>query len=156
MFRKNAFDFERWAVSMVYGQPNAKQVGDRGIDGVVRFPLPGKGKFGRMLVSVKGGQQIGPSAVRDLAGTLKREKAEMGVMIIMRKPTRGITDEANHSGSYIWPVDNRSYPRIQIVTVEQLLAGHRLDSPPALTPYVKAARAVAPSQQLPFPQKDSA
>jgi len=58
LFKRNPFEFERWAVSMVDGQPNEKQVGDRGIDGVIRYPLDGKGNTGRILVSVKGGGQI--------------------------------------------------------------------------------------------------
>jgi SAM-dependent methyltransferase len=33
LFAASAFDFERWAVSLVDGTPNEKQVGDRGIDG---------------------------------------------------------------------------------------------------------------------------
>ncbi len=49
LFRKDAFDFERWAVSMVGAQPNARkdQVGDKGIDGVARFPLGPKNETGR-------------------------------------------------------------------------------------------------------------
>jgi hypothetical protein len=26
---------------------------------------------------------------------------------------------AHHSGSYTWPVDGRSYPKVQLMTVEQ-------------------------------------
>jgi len=47
LFQRSPFDFERWAVSLVNAQPNAKQVGDRGIDGVARFftgaPKPSPG-----------------------------------------------------------------------------------------------------------------
>ena len=46
MFTKDAFEFERWAVSLVGAQPNQKQVGDKGIDGVGRFMLDGKGGVG--------------------------------------------------------------------------------------------------------------
>ncbi len=52
LFKTDPFDFEGWAVSMVYGQPNQKEVGDKGIDGVIRFPLTGKGATGRVLISV--------------------------------------------------------------------------------------------------------
>ena len=37
LFAENPFDFERWAVSLIDAQPNEKQVGDKGIDGRVRF-----------------------------------------------------------------------------------------------------------------------
>lgn len=56
LFEQSPFDFERWAVSLVDGTPNEKQVGDRGVDGVIRFPLSESGAPGRALVSVKGGR----------------------------------------------------------------------------------------------------
>lgn len=65
LFTANAFDFERWAVSLVNGQLNEKQVGDKGIDGVVRFYLNEK-ETGEAIVSVKGGKTVNPSMVRDL------------------------------------------------------------------------------------------
>ena len=64
---KSPFDFERWAVSLINARPNQKQVGDKGIDGIARFPLDGKGIIGRILASVQGGKQLNPSMVRDLA-----------------------------------------------------------------------------------------
>lgn len=148
LFARSPFDFERWAVSLVYGQPNEKQVGDRGADGVIRFPMPEKNKVGRVLVSVKGGERVGPNVVRDLDGTVNAEKAEMGVLITMAKPTAKMVEAANHTGSYVWPVDGQSYPRIQITTVEDLLAGHRLKLPPPLTPYLQATRHVPKADQL--------
>ncbi len=41
LFKANAFDFERWAVSAVGGQPHqrAEQAGDKGVDGWIRFPV---------------------------------------------------------------------------------------------------------------------
>ena len=63
LFEENPFDFERWAVSLVDGQPNEKQVGDKGIDGRIRFHS-GKDEIGTIIVSVKGGQQINPSMVQ--------------------------------------------------------------------------------------------
>lgn len=71
LFSRSPFDFERWAVSLVHGQPNQKQVGDKGIDGVARFPLDARGNIGRILISVKGGKQLGPAMVRELGGTVR-------------------------------------------------------------------------------------
>ena len=59
LFGRSPFDFERWAVSRINAQPNVKQVGDKGVDGVARFYLDKK-TVGRVLVSVKGGKTIGP------------------------------------------------------------------------------------------------
>ena len=89
LFGRSPFDFERWAVSRINAQPNVKQVGDKGVDGVARFYLDKK-TIGRVLVSVKGGKNIGPHFVRDLVGTVDTQKAQMGVLITMATPTRGV------------------------------------------------------------------
>jgi hypothetical protein len=119
LFKPVALDFERWAVTLADGTPNEKQVGDRGIDGVIRFlnDKAGKAAGGRVLVSVKGGKSVNPSMVRDLVGTVDSQKAEMGVLITMVPPTPGMVEAANHSGSYTWPVNGQSFPRVQIITV---------------------------------------
>lgn len=138
LFEKNPFDFERWAVAQVGAQPNEKQVGDRGIDGVARFPIGGN-DFGRILVSVKGGKSLNPGMVRDLGGTLETQKAQMGVFISLQKPTRGMVDEANHAGVYTHPAHGQSFPRIQLITVAELLEGKRPSLPPTMLPYIQAA-----------------
>lgn len=148
LFKESAFDFERWAVSMVHGQPNEKQVGDKGIDGVIRFPLDAKTSVGRCIVSVKGGGQVNPAMVRDLGGTITNHKAEMGVLIVMDRATPGMIDAANHGGSYTWPVNGGTFPRVQLITVAQLLKGELPKLPPVLTPYLKATRHTVKSDQL--------
>lgn len=142
LFNQNAFDFERWAVSLVDGQPNQKQVGDKGIDGVIRFPIDNKNGIGRALVSVKGGRQLNPGMVRDLVGTIEQQKADMGVFICLGEPTRGMIEVANGSGSYAWPVDGRSFPKVQILSVADLLAHKKPAMPTPFLPYVQARRLV--------------
>jgi DNA modification methylase len=138
LFNENPFDFERWAVSMVSGQPNEKQVGDKGIDGRIRF-YADKDAFGTVVVSVKGGKQVAPTMMRDLVGTVQNHKAEMGLLILLSKPTRGMTEVADHSGTYTVPLTGSDYPKIQIVTVADLLAGKRPKMPPPILPYVQAS-----------------
>ena len=146
LFDRNPFDFERWAVSQINAQPNARQVGDRGTDGIARFTLDGTTKsLGRVLVSVKGGRQLAPTMVRDLRGTVERERAELGVLITLHEPTRGMIQEANHSGSWAHPSNGQTYPRIQIISVPELFAGKRPNLPPVFLPYVAAQRAAAPT-----------
>lgn len=141
LFQRSAFEFERWAVSLVNGTPNQKQVGDRGIDGVVRFYTDAQGQTGRVLVSVKGARSLGPQYVRDLLGTVQTERAEMGSLLTLSEPTRGIRDAVAHAGSYRWPVTGSTFPRAQVLTVENLLSGTRMQAPPALVmPYIPAGR----------------
>jgi DNA modification methylase len=143
LFQANPFDFERWAVSFVDGQPNDRQRGDRGIDGRVRFFADRDGSTGEMLISVKGGTTLNPAMMRDLRGVVERERAEMGLLITLSEPTRGMVEEANRSGTYTRPMNNKTYPRLQIITVEDLLGGKRPMMPEPLNPYVKARPADA-------------
>ncbi|MGH7213618.1 MAG: DNA methyltransferase [Tepidisphaeraceae bacterium] len=146
LFKRSPFDFERWAVSLVEGTPNQRQVGDKGIDGFVKFSIDNKAGTGRALVSVKGGA-VNPGHVRDLIGTIDTQKAEMGILISMDAPTRGIRDAIGHSGTYTYPINGRTYPKVQVLTIEELLDGRRPDMPTPLLPYIKAERA-APGTQL--------
>ncbi|WP_101547263.1 DNA methyltransferase [Brevibacterium iodinum] len=148
LFSKSPFDFERWAVSMLHAQPNDRQVGDRGIDGVRRFILNGQ-KSGKTLVSVKGGRNVGPSVVRDLAGTVvSTHDAYLGVLItlndVISKETQRAIDVA---GYWTHPSNGQHYPVLQHISVRELLSGHRPDLPMALTPYISAKRRVHISDQ---------
>jgi NACHT-associated inactive restriction endonuclease len=132
-------------VSLVNAQPNEKQVGDKGIDGVARFPLNTKyskasREFGRILVSVKGGKTVGPQFVRDLVGTVESQKAEMGILITMANPTKGVLDAGNHGGTYTLPVNGQTFPRVQVITVAELLTAKRPKTPLTLLPYIQAVR----------------
>lgn len=142
LFAANPFDFERWAVSLVDGEPNTKQVGDKGIDGRIRFPTDNKGGVGLALVSVKGGATVNPGMVRDLVGTVEQQGADMGVFICLTEPTKGMREVENASGTYAWPADERTFPKVQIVTIAQLLAGHRPNMPTAFLPYIQAKKLV--------------
>jgi site-specific DNA-methyltransferase (adenine-specific) len=137
LFAASPFDFERWAVSLVDGAPNEKQVGDRGVDRVVRFPLDSKGGVGRALVSVKGGKMLNPGMVRDLVGTVGSQRAEMGLLITLDRPTRGMEEAARHSGTFTWPVNHQPYPAVQLLTVGDLLSGQRPKMPTPFLPYIQ-------------------
>jgi len=149
LFQKSPFDFERWAVSRINAQPNLKQVGDKGVDGVARFYLDKK-TTGRVLASVKGGKAIGPQFVLELLGAVETQKAQMGVLITMAEPTPGVLDAVNHGGTYTWPVNGQAYPRIQVITVADLLHGKRPNMPPLMLPYIQAARAQPAPLQMTF------
>ena len=139
MFKRSPFEFERWCVMQVDGQPNEKQVGDRGVDGVIRIPIDAKANSHRVLVSVKGGA-TNPGHVRDLLGTVELQGGAMGLFITLNLPTPGMIEVANHSGIYTYPVNGKQYPKIQIITVEELLNGIKPDIPTPLIPYFQARR----------------
>lgn len=138
LFARSPFDFERWAVSLINAEPNQKQVGDKGIDGVARFPLGVKGQLGRVLVSVKGGKTLTPSMVRDLKGTLDTQKGAMGVLITLEKATKGVQEEIDKGGIYTHPANGQVFPRLQHFTIADLLDGKKPQMPPTVLPYIAA------------------
>jgi len=111
------FEFEKWALSLIAAQPGnlSKKGADRGIDGNIYF-----GKTSRAIVSVKAGDNVGVSMIRDLVGTVQREKAEIGIFLTLTPPTKPMVAEAASAGQYeeegFAPV-----PKIQIVTIEEAL-----------------------------------
>jgi DNA modification methylase len=137
LFARDPFDFERWAVSFVNGQPNEKQVGDHGIDGRIRFHRGGD-VTGLAAVSVKGGKQLNPAMVQQLVGALQQERADMGVLITMERPTSGMVETANIAGTYEHLPTGQRFPRVQIITVPELFDGKRPATPTVIPPYIKA------------------
>jgi len=143
LFERSPFDFERWAVSMIHAQPNEKQVGDKGIDGVRRFIIDHR-TVGKALVSVKGGKNVGPGFVRDLAGTVSQARdAQLGVLITLNDElTRGAQEVIDKSGLWTHPANGQDYPILQHISVRELLEGNRPNLPVALAPYIAAQRGV--------------
>jgi DNA modification methylase len=139
LFQRSPSEFERWCLMLVDGQSIDTHIGDSGIDGVVRVPIDSKGNSHRVLVQVKSGS-VSPMNVRDLIGTVESQKAAMGLLISMSKPSHTMLEIANQSGTYSYPVDGVTYPRIQVVTVDQLLQGVRPKLPTALLPYFQTSR----------------
>ena len=65
-----------------------------------------------------------------LRGVIEREKAEIGVLITMQEPTQPMRTEAAGAGLYTSPGWGQSYPRLQILTIADLLAGKKIEMPP--------------------------
>ncbi len=130
------------ALGFVYARPAQVSKGaDKGIDGRFYFHDEGpKGKTKQGIVSVKSGH-VTVSHVRDLGHVVSREKAQIGVLLSMKKPTRAMRTEAAGAGFYDSPWGTR-HPRLQLLTVEQLLAGKKVDLPQTgdLRTYKKAQK----------------
>ncbi|HLI77557.1 MAG TPA: restriction endonuclease, partial [Acidobacteriaceae bacterium] len=80
------------------------------------------GQSKQIIFSVKGGQNIGVSEVRNLKGVLEREKADIGVYISFAEPTGPMKREAAEAGFYT-SSDGTKYPRLQLLTIKGLLEG---------------------------------
>ncbi len=131
------YQFQWWALSLVKAKPLGGQEGsnvgkkgsDKGIDGVITFIDDAYSKPKRVLVQVKSGH-VKSGDVRDLRGTVEREKAAMGVFITLEEPTRDMKTEAVSAGYYESQGWNQKYQRIQILTIAELLRGAKTDMPP--------------------------
>ncbi len=125
---QDKYQFQWWALGLVGARPAEQKKGaDRGIDGRLYFHDNTKGDSKQILFSVKAGG-VTVSQVRDLRGTLEREKAEIGVFLCFEAPTRPMMKEAAEAGFYKSP-DGSSYPRMQVLTVQQLLNGQQVEYP---------------------------
>ena len=124
---RDKYQFQWWACSLVNAQPfqGKKKGADGGIDGLIFFAdaVAGKEATQRIVVSVKGGG-ITVNQVRDLKGVMEREKSPLGLFVCLEEPTAPMRKEAAATGLYRGG-NGKDYPRLQILTIEELLAGHK-------------------------------
>lgn len=147
-------EFEKWAV-LTYTNNRAivndTKGSDQGIDGTAFF-LTGKDTNAKIVFQVKSGHVV-RGDIAKLNNDRTREGAELAVFLTLQPPTQGMKGEANAAGIYTHDLINRSYPRIQIVTIAELLEQQkRLDIPMSLEVIKKAQMAVTShgQQQLFF------
>ncbi|CAN5922590.1 site-specific DNA-methyltransferase [soil metagenome] len=122
------YQFQWWALGLVGARPAEQKKGaDKGIDGRIFF-RDGSPKDGtsQIILSVKAGH-LQATHVRDLVGVVQREKAAIGALISFEPPTKNMRAEAASAGFVETPWGK--HPKIQLLTVGELLEGRRLDYP---------------------------
>lgn len=159
LFKKDPFEFEYWALDLVNAMPSQSKSrdqmrgADKGIDGVIIVAVyiqNGNPQYGKILVQVKGGHAERKD-IAALKGDIEREKAISGLFITLEEPTRQMQEEAVSAGTYTVPyAPGKEFPKIQILTVKDLLAGRRPDKPLWSEPYYKEAK--KSERELPFSQ----
>ncbi|MBU2600646.1 MAG: restriction endonuclease [Actinobacteria bacterium] len=123
------YQFQWWALGLVGARPVEQKKGaDKGIDGRLYFHDEAKGATKQVIISVKAGG-TGAAHMRDLRGVVEREKAQIGVLLTMQEPTGPMRKEAASSGFYESPGWHTKHPRLQILTVADLLGGAAIDYP---------------------------
>ena len=125
------YQFEWWALGLVDARPaqERKKGADSGVDGYINFFDDNSGKAKRVVAQVKSGR-VNRGQIATLKGDMEREKAEIGLFITLQEPTRPMLTEATSAGFYTpehFP--DSHYPRIQILTIEELLNGKRAEYP---------------------------
>ncbi|MDE0234780.1 MAG: DNA methyltransferase [bacterium] len=138
--RLNPYEKQEWLVRRCGGLPNPRKSGDRGIDGDMNFHMGtdknGDDIWGRLIFSVKTGKQRSPAHVRELRGTMRNERAQMGVLILDGDPTPGMEQAAASAGRFTYqPIENlppKEYDKVQIITAYEIIDGARADHPPTM------------------------
>lgn len=132
------YQFQWWALSLIKAMPLGGETGskqgkkgsDKGIDGFINFIDEHNGKFKKVIVQVKSGK-VKSGDIRDLIGVVQREQAAIGVFITLESPSRDMKEEAVKAGFYFSIGWNQNYPKIQILTIEELLNSQSVQMPPA-------------------------
>ena len=138
---QDKYQFQWWALGLVKARPVEQKKGaDQGIDGRRHFIDHKNRTYEQIIFSVKGGH-TNAAHIRDLRGVIEREKAAIGVLITLEEPTAPMKKEAANAGFYESDYQDTKHARIQIVTIEELLDGKKLDLP---------ALATMPSQDVTF------
>jgi site-specific DNA-methyltransferase (adenine-specific) len=139
--KQDKYQFQWWAVHKTGGQPygEKKKGADSGIDGYLYY-MDEKDKIKKAIISVKGGGNVSVAMIRDLGHVIEREKADIGVFITLEKPTRPMLEEAAMMGFYHSPL-GRDYPRLQILTIEEIIGGKTPDIPPWIAPITAPGQA---------------
>jgi site-specific DNA-methyltransferase (adenine-specific) len=148
-------EFEKWAILTYTNNRaiiNEKKGADAGIDGTAFF-MTGRSDNAKVIFQVKsGGVKRGDIAT--LRGDMGRADAVLSVLITLDDPTEPMKLEAKAAGQYQHEIMGRSYDRISIVTVREIVEEEkRLEIPMSLE-VVAAAKRQKPQQinpELPLP-----
>lgn len=140
---RDRYQFEWWAVEMVgaAGKENNKKGADKGIDGTIVFRSSlTENRYDHILVSVKSGN-VGRETIATIKSDIERDKAAIGVLVTLKEPTKGMRDEAQAAGWYTDPVNaSVRYPKVQILTVQDLFDGKAVQYPRSFDATFKKAK----------------
>lgn len=151
------YQFQYWALGLIGARPEQseeKKGADKGIDGRLFIIEPG-GEVRTVIISVKGGH-VTVNQVRDLRGVIERDNAAIGVFICIEDSTGPMRKEAADAGFYqSKSIGATRHPRLQILTISELLGGKRIDMPAQVEvrSFKQAPKAKGKKQQqhaLPF------
>ena len=131
LWERDKYHFQKWAVEQVDGFVTSRQTGDGGIDGRLYFDMPDERDLQSMVLEVKGGQSVNIQALRALRGVLDNDDAKLAGLIIMHP--LGAVKERNFrrfmADAGDLEIRGMPYPRMQILTVEEILDGKRFYTP---------------------------
>jgi DNA modification methylase len=138
--RQDRYQFQWWALGLIKARPlgEKRKGADKGFDGIIQFIDDPTGTPKRAVVQVKSGH-VGVNAIRELKAVAAHDA--LGIFITLEPPTTPMQTEAISAGFYHSPGWNKDYPKMQILTIEELLHGKAVDMPPQTQTSITFAKA---------------
>lgn len=131
LWERDSYHFQQWAVESVDGFVTAKRSRDGGVDGRLYFPTDDDDELKAMKLEVKGGATVKIESLRALAGVIDEEDHPMGGFItrktLGRIQRQNFLDFCRTKGEV--EIGGVSYPRLQILSVEEILEGKQFKTP---------------------------
>jgi DNA modification methylase len=128
---EDKYEFQWWVLRQLGAAPAPRKKGaDRGIDGrIYFFDTVGSQDAKQVIVSVKGGKSPVLDHVRVLMRVVEREKAAMGLLVMVPQPTKAMRAEAAEFGEYYSEALQKMVPRLQFLSVGDLIEGRSFEHP---------------------------
>lgn len=131
LWQRDKYHFQKWAVEQVEGFVTTKRSADGGVDGRVYYAVPHAKDLQSMVIEVKGGANVGIGVLRELKGVLDYDNALMAGLIVMDTPgtvkARNFAKFMAEAGTL--EILGIEYPRMQLLTVSEILDGKRFATP---------------------------
>jgi DNA modification methylase len=136
--QKDRYQFQWWALNLIENaHPSrsstasprkGKKGADEGVDGWIRFVDKAEGHYEKIVIQVKSGH-VSVKDIRELRDVVTKQRGAMGIFVTLEDPTSEMVKEVKATDPYISPMWKHEYPKIQMLTVEQLLKGLKPDIP---------------------------
>ena len=130
LWERDSYHFQKWVVETVDGFVVAGKGPDGGVDGRLYFNDEQDNILKAMVIQVKGGDTVTPEQLRAVVGSITKDTPLGG--FITRK-TLGTQQKNNFlkicrdQGKV--EINGVLFPRLQILSVEEILAGQRFNTP---------------------------
>lgn len=134
---EHKYQFQWWAVRRLGAREiDYKRGADQGVDGrlVLRAERLGR-RLPEAIIQVKAGKAT-RAHVAQLTGDVEGENVELGVLVTRTKATKAMREAASRVGDY---TDGKKwYPRIQLLTAADIIAGKGVEYPERMLTAKKA------------------
>ncbi|MYC07980.1 MAG: site-specific DNA-methyltransferase [Chloroflexi bacterium] len=131
LWQKDPYHFQKWAVEQVEGFVTTRRAADGGVDGRLYFAVPHAQDLQSMVIEVKGGKNVSIRDLRALKGVLDYDDGLMAGLIIMEPlgKIKARNFERFSADAGTLDILGIEYPRMQILTVEEIFEGKRFATP---------------------------